>query len=334
VYLARETGLQRLVAVKILDPDLALEPVTRQRFERAARAAARVRHRNVVAIHRVSTLADGTPFMVMEYVEGRSLADALTADGLPDSATARDILRDIAAALAASHENRVVHRDLRPANVLREDRTGRIVLTDFGLARILDSGSEEFAHLTRPGQILGDPSHISPEQIRGEPVTHETDMYSFGVLGYHVLAGRGPFQAEGTARLLQAHSASPPDDVREFRPDVDPDLADLLERCLAKKPEHRPRAADVVRILSETQNRVASPAVTPPPPGGARPSLEAREQRVDGEKAPAADPADLGATEGAIGPERWWRTHGWPRRAAMASIVTLVALVAWWFLLR
>jgi serine/threonine protein kinase len=317
VYLARERGLQRLVAVKVLDPELAREPVARQRFERAARAAARVRHRNVVAIHRVSTLEDGTPYMVMEYIEGRSLADALKADGLPDSGAARGILHAVASALAASHENRVVHRDLRPANVLREDRTGRIVLTDFGVARILDTGSEEFAELTRPGQILGDPSHISPEQIRGEPVTDQADIYSFGVLGYHVLAGRGPFEAEGTIKLLHAHSESAPDDVRELRPDVDPDVADLLERCLAKRPEHRPRAADVARILSES-------------PEDTHPTVEAGNPAGDRKGSTAG--VDPGAEDG-VGP--WgaaWQEHGWLRGVAGASVLTLVVLVTWWIL--
>jgi serine/threonine protein kinase len=160
VYLAREPALARLVAA---------DAVARQRFEREAQSAARIAHPHVTAIYRVGRVPDGRPYIVMEYVEGRTLTDVLAAGGVYEEPAARELLAALASALTAAHEKGVIHRDVRPANVLLENRTGRAVLGDFGVAGLLDSGSAAAARLTTAGMVLGDPRYHSPEQVRGEP---------------------------------------------------------------------------------------------------------------------------------------------------------------------
>jgi serine/threonine-protein kinase len=198
--------LHRLVAIKELRPKFAHDDEVRRRFLREARSAAQIVHPNVTSIYRVASDGD-TPFIIMEYIEGRTLADAMVAEGPYPADEVRRILGEVVAALAAAHEHRIVHRDIRPSNILREDATGRIVLTDFGLAKVLESGDVTSTILTTPGTVLGDPDHISPEQLRGEPVTEATDIYSVGVLGYELLSGAGPYAATTLAGRARAHLA-------------------------------------------------------------------------------------------------------------------------------
>lgn len=248
VYLARERSLRRLVAIKELRPELAQDAELRGRFLREARSAARIEHPNVASIYRVASDLD-VPVIIMEYIDGRTLADVLVADGPLPAPDVRRILAGVADALAAAHQQRIVHRDIRPSNIMRESGTGRIVLTDFGLAKILESGHGDVTQLTRPGAVLGDPDHISPEQLRGEPVTEAADIYSLGVLGYELLAGSGPYDANTPASRARAHLSNEPRRLAVLEAE-DPALASLLHRCLAKKPEQRPRATDVVRTLA------------------------------------------------------------------------------------
>src|SRR5688500_12718957 len=151
-------------------PELGMDGAPRRRFEREARSAASLTHPNVVSVHRLGRLADGTPYLVMTYVNGRTLADRLKAEGLMPEPEARSLLTQMASALAAAHKKGIVHRDVRPANVLVEEETGRFLLSDFGIAGLLEGeGSEQ--RLTRTGQIIGEPRYASPEQLRGEKVT-------------------------------------------------------------------------------------------------------------------------------------------------------------------
>jgi len=258
VYLAGETALERLVAVKVLRPELATDATVRRRFAREARAAARIAHPGVVVVHRVGELPEGLPYLVMEYVEGRTLEDVLAADAPHDLALAREWLTQLAAALATAHEKRIIHRDVRPANILLEDATGRVVLTDFGIAGIKESGNAIITRLTRAGESLGDPRYASPEQLLGEPVTEATDVYSLGVVAYEVLSGAGPFAADVPREMVAAHLLQAPRDLREMRADVPAELVRLIERCLAKKPEHRPRAAEVAEALAAMGREPAS----------------------------------------------------------------------------
>jgi eukaryotic-like serine/threonine-protein kinase len=250
VYLVAETALERLVALKVLRQEIAVDDVVRRRFTREAQAAARIVHPNVVVVHRVGELRCGLPYLIMEYVEGRTLEDLLASQGAMEMDGAIELLTQLASALAAAHEKRIIHRDVRPGNVLIEDGTSRAVLTDFGIAGIRETGSEVVTRLTRASEVLGDPRYASPEQLLGEPVTEAADVYSFGVLGYEILARAGPFTADSPRALVAAHLQQTPRGLREVRADVPAEAALLVERCLAKKPEHRPRAADVAAALA------------------------------------------------------------------------------------
>lgn len=252
VYLARDPALQRLVAVKVLRPELAVDAVARKRFEREALSAARITHPHVTSIHRVGRLSNQVPYMVMEYVDGRSVRDLLETRGPFESAEARAILTSVASALAAAHESGIVHRDVRPDNVLVENRTGRAVLSDFGIAALLETGSGAATRLTATGVRVGDPSHMSPEQIRREPVTAQSDVYAFGILAYEMLAGRPPYDAATPADMLLAHVGQAPRRLQELCADADVTLAAVVERCLAKEPQRRPHARDVAAILART----------------------------------------------------------------------------------
>jgi serine/threonine protein kinase len=249
VYLARERSLQRLVAIKLMKTELAEDETARKRFEREARSAAKINHHNVAAVHRVGALENGTPFIIMEYIEGRNLADALKAEGVMTIEQARHTLSQVASALAAAHEKGIVHRDVKPENVVQEKDSDRVVLTDFGIAAILDTGSETITRLTQQGQLLGDPRYMSPEQLLGEDVTDETDMYSLGVMGYELLTLQAPYEGTTSVQLITAHLKKDPIPLVRLRPDADPFLQELMERCLSKKPAHRPRASDVVKAL-------------------------------------------------------------------------------------
>jgi hypothetical protein len=259
VYLAREAELRRLVAIKVPLPELAVDPVVRQRFEREARAAARIRHESAAAVHRIGRLADGTPYLVFEYIEGRRLDDVLRAEGPFEEALAVRVLAQIAAALAEAHAQGVVHRDVRPGNVFWIDSAERAVLTDFGIAGILESGAEVITRLTQPGQPLGDPAYRSPEQLLGEPLTPEADIYGLALLAYELLTLQRPYMAATNAAIAVAHLRQPPRDLRDLLPAASPRLADLLTRCLAKNPHHRPSATAVVDALERLAEQQAPP---------------------------------------------------------------------------
>ncbi|HSG48168.1 MAG TPA: serine/threonine-protein kinase, partial [Longimicrobiales bacterium] len=210
VYLAREVALERLVAVKVPLPELARDDEVRARFIREARAAARISHPGACSVYRAGQLDDGTPYLVMQYLEGRTLADVLAAEGPFSRDTALSILEQVAGALAAAHAQGIIHRDLRPGNVMWNEATGRAILTDFGIAGILETGSQTVSRITRAGQRLGEVGFVSPEQLQGETLTEAADIYSLGVLAHHLLTGEGPFAGSSPAQLLKAHIQDSP----------------------------------------------------------------------------------------------------------------------------
>ncbi|UCC71374.1 MAG: protein kinase [Gemmatimonadota bacterium] len=250
VYLAREPELRRQVAVKVFAPQLAKDRRARLRFEREVQAVASLTQANIVGLHWAGALSNNLPYFVMEYVEGRSMANKLRAEGRLPVAEARRVLADVASALAAAHRRGIIHRDVQPANVLCEEETGRTLLADFGVAAMLSKTGERAVSITESGELVGDPRWMSPEQLVGAGATERSDVYSLGLLGYEVLAGRGPYDAGSRQEQYAAQIKEQPRKLKELRPDVDADLAELLERCLAKDPSDRPDAGYVARMLS------------------------------------------------------------------------------------
>ena len=236
VLLAREPALKRLVAVKVLREELAEDEVARARFEREAQAAAGIRHPNVTAVYWVGR-AGQLPYIVMEHIQGRILADCLKSGDPPDPPEARRIVASVAHALACAHERGIVHRDVRPGNVMIEEGSDRVVLLDFGIAALLETGWEQASRLTATGVLLGDPVHMSPEQLQGNPVTAASDVYCLGILGYELLTGTPPGRSAG--HELDGRLA-----------ETDPEFARTLGRCLQSAPEHRPTARDVAGTMS------------------------------------------------------------------------------------
>ncbi len=257
VYLAREPALRRLVALKVLAPWLAHDRKARLRFEREAQAAARISHPNVVTVHWVGALADDLPYIVMQHVSGRSMEERMRAEGPLEIEEVRRVLADLASGLAAAHRQRIVHRDVKPANILFEEETGHIFLTDFGIAGVLASGTEEATHLTTAGHVLGDLRYVSPEQLEGRILTELADVYSLGLVGFELASGESPYEGEGHAEMIAAHLGGEPRRLSALRPGVDADLETLLARCLEKIPEHRPSTADIVRHLRRARELAA-----------------------------------------------------------------------------
>ncbi len=250
VYLARDRALGIPVAVKVLRPGKATDETAHRRFEREARAAASLSdHPNAVAVTRFGRLPDGMPYLVMQYIKGRTMEERLKAEGRLSVSEATAVLAQVASALAAAHEKGIIHRDVRPGNVLWDEEKRRALLTDFGIAAVMDAGGSDSPRLTQTGELLGDPQHSSPEQLTGQEVTELSDMYQFGLLGYELLAGRSPYEGRTAADWIRAHLQQEPRELGELRPDVPATEADLLRRCLAKEPRHRPSARDVVRAL-------------------------------------------------------------------------------------
>ena len=251
VFLAREPHLKRLVAVKVLSPHLYSDSSARKRFEREAQAAARLNHPHICTVHRVGSLSDGTPFLVSPFVKGTSLAQRLKAEGRLSPAEVRRVLREVASALAAAHELGIIHRDIRPDNVLRADESGRHSLCDFGIAGVSETGDAYEPKLTKTGEILGHPAYSSPEQRDGKPLTDRADIYSLGVLAHQLLTGHPPPPTDdpgrGTGKKGAAVGLEP---LADYLADTDPTLVDIIGRCLALEPTHRPSAADVERKLA------------------------------------------------------------------------------------
>lgn len=250
VYLAKERALGRFVAIKVMNPGKVADETARRRFDREAKAAASLsEHPNVVAVHRFGRLPDETPYLVMHFVKGRTMEERLKAEGSLPVDQALTVLEAVASALELAHSHGIVHRDIRPGNVLWDEEHGKALLTDFGIAAILATSGDEVTRLTQTGQLLGDPRYLSPEQLLDQDLTELADIYGFGVMGYELLTGEGPYDARSNMEWITAHLSKEPRDLRHFRPDVPKGVADMLRRCLAREPNHRPAAADVVKVL-------------------------------------------------------------------------------------
>lgn len=238
VYLARDTRLDRRVALKTyaLPAGLSAEAERefQERFEREARAAAVLSHPGIITVHDVDRDADhGTPYITMEYFEGESLQHLLDRRGRLDIDEARDIIFQVADALCAAHAAGIVHRDVKPGNILIGSMGGRAKLADFGVARLRES------ELTRSGAAIGSPAYMSPEQIRGGKVDGRSDLFSLGVILYQMLSGESPFEGDDLPALVYSIAHETPVPITRHVPSLPAGLETFLDRALAKSPEDR-----------------------------------------------------------------------------------------------
>lgn len=249
-----DTELNRPVAIKILARHLAHSGAARQRFAREAKAAAAVVHEHVVAIHNVET-DDEFPFLVMQFVPGESLQTRVDREGPLDSKQILRIGIQAAAGLAAAHEQGVIHRDVKPANILLESSVERILLTDFGLARTVDDAS-----LTHTGIVTGTPHYMSPEQAGGESSDQRTDLFSLGSVLYFMATGHPPFRAERAMGVLHRICTDRHRPVWEENPDISDELSDVIDDLLQKKPSRRIQtAAELRNILAKLLENIQQP---------------------------------------------------------------------------
>ena len=272
VFLAQDLVLEREVAIKVLPPDMSHDTKLIPRFQQEARTAARLDHPNIIPIYRVESEA-GLNYFVMKYVNGRPL-DQVLDDGPLSVAQARRVLREAALALGHAHQRKVVHRDVKPANIMLE-ADGRVVLTDFGISKAAQGSSQ----LTGTGAIIGTPHYMAPEQAKGLDVDGRADQYALAIVGHQLLTGKVPF--DGTAHsILYKQVFEPPPPVIEVRPDTPQDLSRTLERALSKDPEQRfPSMEEFAAAVSGERAgtaTVVSAPVKPVTKSSPRPSAESK----------------------------------------------------------
>ena len=254
VFVAHETALGRTVVVKVLPPELA-GGLNTERFKREIQTAARLQHPHVVPVLTAGAV-DGTPYYTMPFVEGESLRARLNRDGALSISETVHILRDVARALQYAHEHGVIHRDIKPDNVLLAGASATVA--DFGIAKAVSaSRTEAHSTLTSAGTSIGTPAYIAPEQAAGDVNTdHRADLYAFGCMAYELLCGETPFHGLPPQKQFVAHMAQKPVPILERRPDTPRTLANLVMRCLEKDAAHRPQSAG--EILAELETAVSS----------------------------------------------------------------------------
>ncbi len=297
VFSARDIKLKRRVAIKVLPPELAYREEIRKRFLREAQTAARLSHPHIVPIHAVGE-DEGLVYFVMGYVDGESLAARLRRRERLPAEEARRVMKETADALGLAHAMSVIHRDIKPDNILLEGTRRRVVVTDFGIAKALtDAGG---GTLTGTGVAIGTPAYMSPEQAAGEKeIDARSDIYSLGVVAYEMLTGDIPFKAPTVAGMLLKQVTEVPVDIHSVRSDCPQELASTVMRCLDKEPENRWPTADALRRALESRTsapyRPRSPLSRRPSRAGAA-RAPARAQRSD---RPARPPARQKDAE-------WW----------------------------
>jgi serine/threonine protein kinase len=294
VFTARDERLKRQVAVKVLPPELGFREEIRLRFLREAETAARLSHPHIVPIHSVGEAPDGLVYFVMAYVDGESLGAKLKRRGRLAPDEARRVMQETADALGAAHALGIIHRDVKPDNILLEGSRGRVVVTDFGIAKALSSTTGG-ATLTGTGVAIGTPHYMSPEQAAGDrEIDGRSDIYSLGVVGYQMLVGELPFHAPTVPGILMKHITERAPLITDKRPEVPEDLAACVMRSLEKDPDDRWPTADALRRTLEARSAtmqqarrssaassaraVRLPPALPPLPGGA---LDRRARRLE-----------------------------------------------------
>lgn len=267
VWLAEQTSLRRQVAVKILRPDFVADANYVKRFKHEATAAGGLNHPNIVQVYMVGE-ENGIHFIAQEYVQGRNLKEFITRKGPLEVPIALHILRQVAAALQVAATSGIVHRDIKPENVLLTKK-GEAKVADFGLAQLSLQG--EKVALTQVGVTMGTPLYMSPEQVNGKTLDARSDIYSMGVMAWHMLAGRPPFTGDTALAVAVKHLNEQPPSLKSVRSDVPTGVADLIERMMSKKKEDRPADAQSVANELKTLLRQATGKESPPAESAFRP---------------------------------------------------------------
>jgi serine/threonine-protein kinase len=263
VYLAVDEQLDRHVAIKTLPPHLSQDPNVRERFLREGRTAGALSHPGIVPIYSAAE-RDGVVYFVMRWIDGESLADRLAANGPMSSSAVMALLAELTHALGYAHAQGVVHRDIKAENVLIERKTGKAVITDFGIARVAETQP-----MTATGSVLGTVQYMSPEQVTGDALDGRSDLYALGILAYHAVTCRFPFERPMPSAVLVAHVNAPPPRVSWIVPDVSPKLERIISRLLEKNPAARFASAETLRNALESRGDepnvpAALPLATPP----------------------------------------------------------------------
>ncbi len=260
VYRAEHLNLRRRAAIKIIAPDLSESEGFRERFSREARIAAALQHPNIVTVYDAGEV-DGLLYLAMQYIEGFDLSAMLRRDGRLRPYRAVDVCRQVASALDAAHAMGLIHRDVKPANVLIEGRTA--FLTDFGLTKRLDGAHTE---LTRAGDVVGTIHYVAPEQIEGGQVSARSDVYSLGCLLFHCLSGQVPFGRDTDVAVIYAHLSEEPPRLSEVRPELAGGLDAVIAKALDKSPDRRfPSCGDLINAARAVIDAAGPLADTAPP---------------------------------------------------------------------
>ena len=262
VYDALDRRLDRRVAIKVIRPDLAGATAFLDRFRREGVALARLRHPAVVPIYDIRE-SEGLIYYAMPFIDGPTLAEKLDQRGPLPPKVAHRILSELCDAVVATHRAGILHRDIKPSNVILEGQQEKVLLTDFGIARV--TGGDE---ITESGMLMGTPTYMAPEQLGSGVADERSDIYSLGVVGYHLLTGRPPFQGSTPTEVMVMHATMPPRPIRSINPSVPMALADAVERCLEKDPADR--FASVQDLLEQLQlvtffRELGAPAPDVPP---------------------------------------------------------------------
>lgn len=260
VFLARDIRLHRPVAIKVLPPELSAHADLRERFLRETRVAASFSHPNIVPVHAIEE-RDGLLAFVMGFVDGETLGAKVRRSGPISVLEAVRILQEMAWALSYAHGRGVVHRDVKPDNILIERASGRALITDFGIAR--SAGAMPVGEgLTRVGEVVGTPEFMSPEQASADTVDGRSDVYSLGVVGFYMLAGKLPFDSASPTALMAMHFTQAPPSLALLRPDLPLEMIEAVERCLAKSPDDRWASGEALASALDALRR-AAPEVAP-----------------------------------------------------------------------
>lgn len=320
VFRAEHPHIKRQVAIKVLHPGADRNPEVVHRFFNEARAATEIRNEHIVEVLDFGTLPEGSPYLVMEWLEGESLGGLLRAMKKLPVARVAHVMSGIVRALRAAHGKGVVHRDLKPDNVFLVRRDGEsdlVKVLDFGIAKLLSTGMP-VRYQTQTGAIIGTPAYMSPEQCRGaKEIDHRTDVYALGVIGYQMLTGRLPFEAEALGELLLKHMTEQPVPPADLDPSIPPQISSVIARALEKEPDKRPSLEEIAFVMDAVVAADAAPRL------GDSTSPLSFSARVVSSSHGGGSHTTLGASASEIGLER--RLPGSRRAGWIVGAVVAVA---------